>query len=54
MASSLASTYSAGILSTSVDFPIFVALTAASVAFRRTGRCSSSGICGQSSTIESY
>ena len=46
-------TNSAGMLSTPADFHIFSALTAASTSSRRIGRCSSSGICGKSSTIES-
>ena len=37
MATSPAWTYSAGILTTPADFPIFSALTAASTAFRRIG-----------------
>ena len=53
MASPPAWTNSAGMLSTPADFPIFSALTAASTSFRRIGWCSSSGICGQSSTIGS-
>ena len=53
IASPPAWTNSAGMLSTPADFPIFRALTAASTSSRRIGRCSSSGICGQSSTIGS-
>ena len=44
-------TNSAGMLSTLADFPIFSALTAAFTSSHRIGWCSSSGICGQSSTI---
>ena len=51
MASPPAWTNSAGMLSTPADFPIFSALTSASTSSRRIGCCSSSGICGQSSTI---
>ena len=51
MASTPAWTNSAGMLSTPADFPIFSALTAASTSSRRLVWCSSSGICGQSSTI---
>ena len=51
MASSPAWTNSAGMLSTLADFPIFSALTAASTSSRRIECYSSSGICGQSSTI---
>ena len=43
----------AGLLSTPTVFSIFSALTAASTSSRRIGRCSSSRICGQSSTIGS-
>ena len=53
MASAPAWINSAGMLSTPADFPIFSALTAASICSRRTGWCSSSGICGQSSTVGS-
>ena len=53
MASPPAWTNSACMLSTPADFPIFSALTAASTSSRRIGYCSSSGICGQSSTIGS-
>ena len=51
MASPPAWTNSAGMLTTPADFPIFSALTAASTCSRRIGWCSSSGICGQSSTF---
>ena len=44
-------TNSAGMLSTPADFPIFSVLTAASSSSRRIGWCSSSGFCGQSSTL---
>ena len=50
MASFPARTNSAGVLSTPADFPIFCALTATS---RRLRWCSSSDICGQSSTVRS-
>ena len=53
MASPPTWTNSAGMLSTPAVFPIFSALTAASTSSRRIGWCSSSGICGQSSTIGS-
>ena len=53
MASPPAWTNSAGMLSTLADFPTFSALTAASTSSRRIGRCSSSGICGLSTTIGS-
>ena len=53
MASLPAWTNSAGMLSTLADFPIFSSLTIASTSSRRIGWCSSSGICGQSSTIGS-
>ena len=53
MASPPAWTNSAGMLSTTADFPIFSALTAASTSSRRIGYYSSSGICGQSSIIGS-
>ena len=46
-------TNSAGMLSTPADFLIFSALTAASTSSRSIGRCSSSTIYGQSSTIGS-
>ena len=46
-------TYYAGMLSTPADFTIFSALAAASTSSHRIGLCSSSGICGQSSTIGS-
>ena len=52
MASPPAWTNSAGMLSAPADFPISSALTAASISSCRIGRCSSYGICGQSSTIE--
>ena len=53
MGSPPAWTYSTGMLSTPADFPVFSALTAASISSRRIGRCSSSGIYGQSSTVGS-
>ena len=53
MASPPVWTNSAGMLSTPADFLIISALTTASTSSCRTGCCSSSGIFGQSSTIES-
>ena len=53
MTSPPAWTNSDGMLSKPADFHIFSALTAASTPSRRTGWCSSSGICGQSSTTGS-
>ena len=53
MASPPAWTHSAGMLSMPADFPFFSAMTAASTSSHRIGWCSSSGICGQSSTIGS-
>ena len=47
-------TDSDGILSMPADFPIFSALTASSASSRRIGRCSSSGICGQSNPHQSH
>ena len=41
------------VISTSADFPIFSALTATSTSTRRIGCYSSSGICGQASTVGS-
>ena len=46
-------TNSAGMLSTSADFPILSALTDASTSSHRIGGCSSSGVYGQSNTIGS-
>ena len=51
MAFTPAWTNSAGMFSTPADFPVFSALTTASTSSRRIGRCSASGICGQSSTV---